>query len=267
MGELGTITAEQIAYSYAHWWREAGLDCATDEAPRRWRDGETVPFWRQQREAQQESHQSAPPRQAQPNLQARTAPIPQTRAPQPTPDTLPAFVDWIAQDSDQPEADWHGPLIPLPLLEKPQLLLIIDMPPAHAQDVEGLLDDDQRRFVSAVVSALGLSPGEAPCISLTMRAAPGGLLDDQALSHLGTRMRRYLGFVKPGAVIVLGDRASRALLGDRWRPGAKSLEHVVLPHGGVDIVPLAGLDLLMSRPAAKAKSWQLLRSLHGRLNQ
>lgn len=265
MGELKSMTTEQLAYSYAHWWREAGLDCATDEAPRRWRDGETVPFWRQAREMPQQPEALARPtpppvsRSAPPSASARPAPAR-------TPNTLPAFLEALA-DPSQPEAEWHGALIPPPALDAPRVLLLVEMPAIGAVDHDSLLESGHRRLANAMLAALGLSPEDAPCVSLATRPAPGGHMDDQVLALLGDRMKRYLSFVRPRTLVVLGDRASRALIGDNWRPGQSALEKIDLPGGSVDIVPLAALDLLMNRPAAKARSWKNLRSLHGQLNQ
>jgi hypothetical protein len=55
------------------------------------------------------------------------------------------------------------------------------------------------------------------------------------------------------------------MIGPQWRPSGELSLSLNQDWGKVDIVALAGLDLLMNRPAAKARSWQALRLLHGKL--
>ncbi|MCW2405603.1 hypothetical protein M2336_002232 [Sphingobium sp. B1D7B] len=275
MGEQDMMTPEQAAYAYAHWWREAGLDCATDEAPRRWRDGEPVPFWRRSSNTASgaadvaarpavDAPAEAPGPAPQPApVQARTP----DQAPKRMPGDIPGFLDWIAQDAGQPEADWHGERIALPALHAPRLVLLVEMPAAGATDLAQLLEPQQQRFIASMLGTLGLEPAQAPCLPLALRRPPGGHLDAALLPQLAARISRYLDLVQPGAIILLGDRIGRAMLGERWRPGLVGLEKIDLPHGSVDTVALAGPDLLMNRPLAKARSWQSVRMLHGLLTQ
>jgi len=265
MGEQETFSLEQAAASYAHWWREAGLDCATDEAPRRWREEQPLPFWRQDNARAPALAPPQPIIAAQQSVQ-QIAPAATSSEPA-TPGTLPGFLDWLARDDAQPESQWDGALILPPALERPGLLLMVDMPAADAHDLATLLEPGQRRFVQAMLASLGQAaqdtPCISPCISLTMRRPPGGLLDETLLDRLGDRMKQYLGLVRPGTVILLGDRNARALLGSAWRPGTAAMETIDCGGASVNIVTLASPELLMNRPAAKARSWQVLRTLHG----
>lgn len=277
MGEQETITPEQAAYAYAHWWREAGLDCATDEVPRRWRDGEPVPFWRREPSVARAATAPAPkapiaPADVQPptvaaegtrKVEARSP----ARAPSQMPTSLPAFLDWLAQDEMQPERHWDGANLTLPALATPRIVLIVEMPAAGAETLDQVLEPQQRRFVTAMLAAIGVKPEDAPCLPLALRRPPGSLLDAGVMPQLATRMSHYLDLVRPGLTILLGDRIGRAMLGESWRPGSSTMEKVDLPGGSLDIVSLAGPGLLMNRPLAKAKSWQTLRLLHGTLTQ
>ena len=264
MGELQTKSLDDAVRSYANWWREAGLDCVTQDEPFRWREAPQAPFWRQ----------ATPPAPAAPS--ALAPPAAEPRAPDETPrpasstdmpGTLPEFLAWLAHNDAQPEAQWDGALVLPPALEEPKLVVVIEMPASGASDSASLLDDSQRRFVQAMLGSLGPLAQQAPLVSLAMRRPPGGLLEEAVLTELGERMAHYLGLARPAAVLTLGDRTGRAVLGKEWRPNTGATQKVDGSGGSMDIVSLAGPDLLMSRPAAKAKSWQSLRLLHEVLNK
>jgi len=182
------------------------------------------------------------------------------------PQDLPAFLDWLAQDAAQPEAGWDGALILPPATQGARMTVIVEMPALGAADAASLLEAGQRRFIEAMLASLGLAPGEAPLVSLATRRPPGGVLDETRLSALAGRMTHYLGLARPQAAIILGDRTSRALLGTQWNPRAPSLPQLNHRAGTMPAVALASADLLMSRPMAKAKSWQALRLLYGAIN-
>jgi hypothetical protein len=186
------------------------------------------------------------------------------------PNELPALLDWIGNNQTQPEAVWDGALILPPALERARLLIIVEMPHIAATDSATLLDPAQRRFVQAMLASLSIRPDDILIAPLAARRPPGGLLDEATLTQLAARMRHYLALARPGAAILLGDRISRALVGSQWAPGGApggdALQKINHGGGTIEAVSLPGLDLLMGRPAAKAKSWQALRQLQGTLN-
>jgi len=182
------------------------------------------------------------------------------------PASLPTFLDWLAQDSDQPEAHWEGTFILPPARQQPQLTLIVEMPAPDAANAASLLEAGQHRFIDAMLASLGLREGEAVLLSMAARRPPGGVLDEETLTQLAARMTHYLGLARPKAALILGDRTSRALLGRQWNPRAIGLPLINHSAGTMRAAALASPDLLMSRPMAKARSWQALRLLHEDLN-
>ena len=117
-----------------------------------------------------------------------------------------------------------------------------------------------------MLASLGLAASEIPALSLSTRCAPAGVMDEDVQSRLGKRMVHYLGLARPKAAILIGDRTSRAILGKSWSPNAGSLLNIDHHGGTTSLVTLPGFEMLMSRPAAKARSWQTLRLLHGIMN-
>lgn len=245
-------TIDDMADSFALWWREAGLHSATAEDPVDWR--------------------AAP--QARPQVQAdagvilaeRSAPLPVSqgsaqRAPvataRPAPTDLASFRDWLASDPTQPESAWAGPLCLPPAITGARLLILADMPDDQIEDATRPFTPERLRFVGAMLGAIGLTLDDVAFAPLAMRRPPGGLLDEAGITALAGRMRRYLGFARPRAVLLLGDRTSRAL--GAAQPGR--LSHIALDAGSLPAAALPNPDLLMRRPAAKAASWQTLRHL------
>jgi DNA polymerase len=261
MGEQQAWSLEGAVQSYAHWWREAGLHTATDALAHGWREMPAAPFWQGDAAETARSPVQGHAGNAAPAPRLPDPPAAATR-PAGMPDTLPAFLDWLAQDETQPEALWDGPIILPPAIAQARLMLIVEMPAAGARDAETLIEPGQRRFIDAMLAGIGLTPGDTALVSLATRRPPGGLIDEDMLARLTGRMTHYLGLARPKAAIILGDRTSRALIGAQWSASADQLQKVNHGGGTMDALALAGLELLMSRPAAKARSWRTLRHLH-----
>ncbi len=248
------MSLEEATRSYAHWWREAGLHTAIEAQPHGWRQTPAAPFWQRDPSAPEAPRVAAPAPQ---RVTQTGAPV---SAPTGMPGTLPAFLEWLAQDRHQPEAAWDS-AIALPSADiNARLLVLVEMP---AMDDAGLLDSGQRRFIETMLASIGVAADDAVFAFLAVRRAPGGLLDDETLARLTTRMIHYLGLARPQAAIIFGDRTSRALIGPQWRPSTEGLQDVNHQDGTISAIALASVELLMSRPAAKAKSWKALRLLPG----
>lgn len=249
-----TWSAEEVAEAYALWWREAGLHSATSAQAHGWL--------------------------AEPAMEAR-APVPQARVAEPTtvtpirqvtapiaarastqgmPGDLTEFCAWLGHD--QPESDWSGPLYLPPEALNARLLVLVDMPDDEPAGPLMPLAAPAARFLSAMLAAIGVSDEDSAVAPLAMRRPPGGLLDEKLTATLAARMRHYLGLARPRAAIILGDRTSRALIAAQVSPSIGNLPEINHAAGTLPVAALAGPQLLMTRPLAKAASWQTLRLLH-----
>lgn len=259
------MMVEDAVRSYATWWHEAGFHTAIDPVAHGWRGEQPAPFWRQAAQRPVEKQRASAIAQTS-GVAIATVPSSAPTRPAAMPASLPAFRDWLAQDVGQPESDWEGALILPPTEQGARLTLIVEMPALGATDAASLLDADQRRFIDAMLASLGLSIDEVALLSMAARRPPGGLLDEETLTLLAVRMTHYLGLAQPETALILGDRMSRALLGAQWNPRAAGIPLVNHSADTVRAAALASPDLLMSRPMAKARSWQALRLLHKDLN-
>jgi DNA polymerase len=247
-------TAQDVADSYALWWREAGLHSATATAAHGWLTEPAL-------EAESTDAAAALPRARV----AEAAPVALARpiSGQPMPGDLAGFRAWLAQDAAQPEAAWSGPLFLPPEAPDARLIVICDMPDADIEAGALPFAPPAARFVTAMLAAIGLKPEDAAFAPLAIRRAPGGLLDNDVARILARRMRHYLGMARPRAALVLGDKTSRALLAAGTVATPANLPEINHDGGTLPVAALAGPELLMRRPLAKAASWQTLRLLHG----
>jgi len=252
VAQATTWTAQDVADSYALWWREAGLHSAVSQEAHGWLA-----------EPAAEAHNvAAPLPSARVAEAARVTPI-RPAIGQAMPGDLAAFRAWLAKDATQPEAAWSGPLFLPSEASDARLILLCDMPDDGAEAGALPFAMPTARFVTAMLSAIGLKPEEAAFAPLAVRRPPGGMLDEAATAALASRMRHYLGLATPRAALILGDRTSRALLAAQGVPGAAGLPEINHAGGTIPVAALASPELLMRRPLAKAASWQTLRLLTG----
>jgi len=186
------------------------------------------------------------------------------------PTDLAAFRAWLVDDPAQPEAAWHGAFFLPPAREAMRLLVLCDMPEdGAAPEADGTalpFTGARARLVTAMLGAIGLAPEEVGFASLCTRRPPGGLVDEESFEGLTGRMRHYLALARPQAALILGDRTSRALLAAHGGTRSERLPEIHHAGGTVPAAAVAGPELLMRRPMAKAASWQALRLLHGTIS-
>jgi DNA polymerase len=243
-------TTQDVADSFALWWRDAGLHSLVSAEPHGWLERD---------EPLAMTAQAATlPAPTVPSVAPRPA---VTRRPMPA--DLAGFCAWLAEDATQPETAWSGPVwLPSARTGAP-LAIIVDMPDAGADDPTLPFAPPVRQFLAAMLRAIGLRLEDAAIAPLAMRRPPGGLLDDPTHGLLSMRMRHYLGLAAPRAALVLGDRTSRALLAAQAPGGNGNLPFVKHDSGTIPAVALPSAEHLMRRPAAKAASWQALRLITG----
>lgn len=241
-----------MAQSYADWWHEAGLHSVLTESAHGWRG---VPAERAVAHADRLSLVATPPLSESPPA----APIafPNARA---MPDDLAGLCAWLASDPAQPEASWFGPLHLPPAKANARLLIITDMPDEDATDSSSPVTPPRAALLAAMLGSIGVTLEDATLAPLAMRRPPGGIFAEADVATLAARMRHYLALATPGAVLILGDRTSRAMNAVQ---AIESLAEIQHEGGTIIAAALPSLEHLMRRPTAKAASWRSLRLLSG----
>ena len=237
-----------IGASALEWWREAGVDALIDEAPRNWLSAEAAPA-------------PAP---------ARPAPTARAEVPAPAaldfPDTLPAFEAWRLSDA-APEARWPGVRIGAQGDAKGGLMVLLEMP-ERDDTPDRLLGGAPGALFDRMLAAIGQSRSSIYLAPMAVVRPISGRIPAGAEPDLATLIRAQVRLAAPKALLIIGNAASRALVGtDVAR--ARGHLHVINHEGGkgsVTAVTSFHPRFLLERPAAKAEAWKDLQLLIGGLS-
>lgn len=231
----------EIAKSALDWWRAAGVDVLVEAAPRDW----LAPL----------------PTAATP----AAAPLRPAPAPPPTPapevklpDTLEAFLAWRPGPA-APEAGW-GPLLP-PQGARARLMVLIECP--EREDVSRLLEGAPGALFDRMLAAIGQSRDTIHLAAIAWARPPSGRLPPESSAKLTALARHHVALAAPERLLLLGNAASRALLGADVLPSRgrlQPLNHKIAeePASAVASFPPR---LLLERPAIKAQAWRDLQML------
>ncbi|MFD1788696.1 uracil-DNA glycosylase family protein [Sphingomonas floccifaciens] len=220
------------ARSVLDWWREAGVDVLVDDAPRDWL--------------------AAPPPPA-PAIDATAAPVVAAAA---LPDNLDAFLAWRVGD-DAPEGAQPGAV----LAEgdpAAAIAIVVDFADEH-----GLIGGVAGALFDRMLAAIGLSRESVYLVALTTARPLNDRLAPDMLPRLGQLTRHHLSLATPQRVLLLGQAASRAVVGTDGRSGPGILQPVNLNTVEIPAVSSLHPRFLLKQPAMKAEAWKDLQLLMG----
>ena len=217
------------------WWRLAGVDTPVAEDRADWLGLKT----------------HIPPA-AKPSGQDAGADLPHD---------LNQFHQFLAASPGLPESRWPGPRILPAGAPAPRLMIVVDAPDADARESGQVFDADAARLLSRMTRAIGIDMSDCYVASLSLVTPPPGTMDPALTDQLAQRMRHHIALVEPAAVMLVGDRASRALLSTGPGPSAENLPFVNHHGGIVNAVPVVHPRLMLGQPSAKAEAWRSLRRL------
>ena len=239
MGADQTIDWKLAAASTLDWWREAGVETLVDELPHDW----------------------LKPAVASP----AAAPALETPTAATLPDTLDAFVAWRL-GSDTPDAGWNTPIAPQ---GNPAagLMVLIDMPEREDAASGQLLSGDPGRLFDRMLAAIGRDRQSIYLASLAVARPTSGQIAPEFHEPLTRLTRHHIALVGPKRLLLLGNAASRAVLGANAAPARQSLH--VLNHDGGQTEAVASFHprFLLQQPARKAEAWRDLQMVIGGMDQ
>lgn len=140
-------------------------------------------------------------------------------------------------------------------------MVISDIPDIEDMAAGTLLTGDIGRLFDAVMAAIGLDRTKIYLSSLAIARPTGGLISEGDAVRLTSRMRRHIALVAPSRVLLLGDKASRALL--QTVDGGNGIGLRPLNHEGgtLDAIAISHPRFLLKQPSAKMGSWRQLQFL------
>lgn len=223
------------AASALDWWADAGVDILVDDTPRDW---------------------LAPP---------PTAPAPVVDvapAPAAMPDELAAFLVWRGGDA-APEAAWRGVTILASGPADATAMVLLDCPDREDGDEGRLLAGASGRLFDRMLAAIGLTRDEVHFAAVCVKRPVAGRLPREAEERLHDIARHHVGLVAPKRLLVMGNAASRAILGADLMATRGSLHLFAAKNASVEVVASFHPRFLIEKPAAKAEAWRDLQLFKG----
>ena len=233
MGAIYPGQWQAAAASALDWWREAGVDVLVEESPRDWLARETP------------SAAPAPAPAAEPDV---------------LPATLAEFLAWRAGEL-APEAAWRGVSIAASGPETPALMVLVDCP--DREDEDCLLSGRAGRLFDRMLAAIGLARDAVHLAAVCARRPTAGRMPREVEAELHRLAKHHLSLVAPPRLLLLGDAASRAVLGTEVLRARGALRGVKHDGGETGVVATFHPRLLLERPAQKADAWRDLQLLMG----
>jgi uracil-DNA glycosylase len=231
------INSEDVS-SLIGWWRDAGVDADVGEDAVDWLAVKTA----------------APlldPERLEPDRIDK----------EPLPKSLAELTTWLMTSINIPDAG------PLARRVAPSgdaaagFMILIDMPEATDADAGTLLSGEIAELVDKMLVAIGRDRSTVYIASVSPGRTPTGRLAESTLGRLSEIARHHVALAAPEKLWLMGDAASRAILGVSQMAARGSL-HVVNQHGGKRVaIASAHPRLLLQTPKRKAEVWADMQRL------
>lgn len=219
------------AASALQWWSDAGVDTLVDEAPRNW-------------------------------LKPQPKPVPTAAAPAPAealPADLDAFRAWFVDGARLPLGAPAAPRIGPAGDPASDLMILVDMPGAADRDI--LISGAPGALFDRMLSAIGRGRETIWLAPLSPMRTPTGRLDPAQETQLADIARHHVGLVKPKALLLFGDAASKALLGAAVAASRGRWHDLSTPAGPVKTLATIRPEKLQQQPSLKKIAWGDLQML------
>ena len=238
-----------LAASTLDWWRDAGVDALVDDLPRDWF---AAPV--------------APPAVTGSADGAVVSAVPATASALPA--TLAALLEW-RMGAAAPEAGWSGISIAASGPVDAAVMVLVDCPDREDGPAATMLSGTPGRLFDRMLAAIGLSRDRVHIAAVCARRPAAGRVDPAVEARLAGIALHHVRLVAPKRLLLLGNAASRAVLGTDAASARGRLRS--LHHDGRDkdqdigVVASFHPRFLIEKPALKAEAWKDLQMLIGGL--
>lgn len=242
------------AKSLIGWWRDAGVDTLIDEEPRNWlAEGKPVkPVAPAEAGAARGGSTVLPV--AAPASAGATLVLPKS---------LPDFLVWFATDVDTlhdypvrqrlaPEGDpTNTPMI------------VTDVP--ERDDAQGgrLLTGEVGSLFDKMLAAWKIDRSAIYLAALAPARPASGMIDRIALDLLGPLLVQHIRLAAPKKLWLMGEAASRAVLGMNVAEATGRLHHINYDEVTVEAIATLHPRVLLREPNSKARVWADMQRLIG----
>jgi uracil-DNA glycosylase family 4 len=240
VGADQTIDWRNAAASALDWWHEAGVDTLVDDAPRDW-------F-------------AAP----EPLVVPAAAPAAPVVTPSAMPHLLADFLNWRS-GAEVPEADWSGVSLSAVGPADATVMVLVDCPDRDDGPDNGgagaLLSGASGRLLDKMLAAIGLTRDEVHLAAVCAKRPTAGRIQSEVEERLADIAKHHIGLVAPKRLLLLGNAASRAILGTELQAARGRLHGFNHKTGETSVVASFHPRFLIEKPAAKAEAWKDLQML------
>lgn len=239
-----------LAASTLEWWHDAGVDLLVEDEPRDWTAEPVRPV-------------TFAPTPLAPAAPQPTAPVIMP-APAMLPDTLAAFLEWRLSDA-APEASWDGVSLTATGPADAALMVLVDCPDRDDGDAGRILSGAPGRLFDRMLAAIGQSRDTVHLASVCARRPLAGRTPADLETRLAEIAHHHVGLIRPRGLLLLGNAASRAVLGTELTSARGHLHAVDHKNGKSQAIASFHPRFLIEKPMAKAESWKDLQLLMGEL--
>lgn len=241
-----------LAASALAWWDAAGVDAMVEDLPHDWLASAPLPMIDAASVAPTGSLAAVP-----------AAPL--------LPGTLAEFLAWRVGDQ-APEAAWSGISLAASGPDSAAVMVLVDCPDREDGDAGALLSGAPGRLFDRMLAAIGLSRETVHLAAVCARRPATGRAAREVEGRLSEVSRHHVALVGPKRLLLLGDAASRSLLGTGVADARGRLHRFNHKPAGLgttetQMVATYHPRFLIDRPATKADAWKDLQLLIGGLGQ
>jgi len=248
------------AASALDWWQEAGVDTLVDDDPRNWLSDPPVDAARDPMSGPMAGQMSAPMAFAAPG--PAVAPV---QIPAAMPASLADFIAWRMGDA-APEVEWRGVSIAATGPADAAVMVLVDCPDKDDGAAGLLMTGTTGVLFDRMLAAIGLSRDTIHLAAVCARRPVAGRMPREVEARLAEISHHHIGLVAPKRLLLLGNAASRAVLGAEL-PGTRGSLHTFdHKQGHTGVVASFHPRFLIEKPVAKAEAWKDLQLLMGNLS-
>lgn len=233
--------ASRWAESALSWWQEAGVDMLVGEEPRDWLNPK--------------------PKAAAPAEAAAAGPPMPAAAADAPPDDLDAFRAWFVDPLRLPLGAPAAPRLGAAGDPASGLMILIDMPGADDIAAGQLISGEPGALLDRMLAAIGRSRDSVYLAALSPLRTPTGALDASGAARLAALARHHIALARPRALLLFGDIAAKALVGDAVAGARGRWHELETPAGAVKTLVTIRPEKLILMPRLKAHAWADLQLL------
>ena len=245
MGFENTDWRAAAAASTLEWWRDAGVDVLVEDAARDWLAVPALPALPGERPGP-----ASTGAELDPGLRRRGD----------LPASWEEFLAWRG-GGDAPEAELRGVAITASGPARADIMVLSDCPDRDDEPQGALLGGQAGRLFDRMLAAIGLTRAEVHLASVCAKRPVARRMPPELVDRLHGCARHHVGLVAPKRLLLIGDAASRAILGTEVLRARGSLRPFHHKAGEIGVVATHHPRLLLEQPARKADAWRDLQLL------